>query len=929
VYGRDAELAVIERLLGRARGGTSGALVLLGEPGAGKSALLAAAARRAAGFRVLRAGGVESECELAFAALHQLLLPVAGRLDRLPAPQARALGAALGIRAPADGAPADGDRLGVAGGVLSLLAEAAEERPLLCLIDDVHWADQSSAAALGFAARRLMAEGVVLLAAAREEDPGLPPLDGVPVLRIGGLDTAAAAALLAKRAGDALIPEVRDTLVAATGGNPLALTELPALLTADQLAGRVPLPDPLPVSGDLGRAFAARVERLAPPVRGLLLLAAAGGGEAGTLLRAAGLGGAGPAELEAAEATGLLEVRQGTATFRHPLVRSSVYQGATAAERRAAHRALAGALDGAGHDDQRAWHRAAAVLAPDEEAAAALESSADRARRRAGYAAAATALSRAAEITPGQAERGRRWLAAADAAWLAGQAERSRALLDRAAQHELTPIGGAELAYARGRLAATSGAPGDGCRLLAEAAERTTPEHQDLAARILLEAAHIPVITGDFSPLGEIARHFRGLASGEGDWDSGLAQFLAAAERLAGGDVIGGLARLRQAVERLAGAADGRQRVLAGVSAIASGDDAAALALAGTTVTVLRRQGAVAWLPLALQHLAAAEALTSSYQQAGADATEGVSLAAELGQEFPAAMCRSVLAWVAAVRGDEGCCQGHAQRVLETAGQAAIRPAVGSAIWALGVLDLGLGRPEQALERLSLLAGGQPRFGMVAHATGDLVEAAVRAGRSEVGTAVLDGDQAALTRLAGLTGRPWALALAARCRALLAGPDAAAEDHFREAVRWHATATRPFERARTELLYGEWLRRARRPRHAREHLRAALDIFGPIGAAPWALRAANELRAAGGTVSQPADEAVNRRDQLTPRETQIARMASDGATNREIAAQLFLSPRTVDYHLHKIFAKLGIRSRVELAHLGRGDAGGEAEVKPG
>jgi DNA-binding CsgD family transcriptional regulator len=237
-----------------------------------------------------------------------------------------------------------------------------------------------------------------------------------------------------------------------------------------------------------------------------------------------------------------------------------------------------------------------------------------------------------------------------------------------------------------------------------------------------------------------------------------------------------------------------------------------------------------------------------------------------------------------------------------------------------------MGRPEQALERLSRIAGSQPRAGIVAHATADLVEAAVRAGRAEVGTAVLDGDQGALTRLAGLTGRPWALALVARCRALLAGPDASAEDHFREAMHWHATATRPFERARTELLYGEWLRRARRPRYAREHLRAALDTFGPTGAAPWAQRAANELRAAGGTVSQPADGAMNqRRDQLTPRETQIARMVGDGATNREIAGQLFLSPRTVDYHLHKIFAKLGIRSRIELAHLGRG-AAGEAPV---
>jgi len=911
LYGRGPELAAIERMLRQAREGTSGALILLGEPGAGKSSLLAEAAGRATGMRVLHASGVESEGELAFATLHQLLLPVSDRLAQLPTPQARALGAALGIRPSAEG-----DRFLVAVAVLSLLAEVAEDGPLLCVIDDLHWADQSSAAALGFAARRLMAEGVLLLAAAREGERGRVPIDGVPVSRIGGLDAASAAALLAERAGDGLIPQVRDTLVAATGGNPLALAELPALLSADQLAGRAPLPDPLPVSGGLSRAFAAQVERLAAPVRMLLLLAAADGGDSGMLLRAAGRVGAGAAELEMAEAAGLLRVEQGTVVFRHPLVRSAVYQGAAAAERRAAHKALAAALQGAGHDDRWAWHLAAASITPDERAAAALERTAERARQRAGYAGAVSALSRAAEITPDQAERGRRLLAAADAAWLAGQAERARALLDRAGQHELTVAGRAELAYANGRLSATSGAAEDGYRLLAEAAELTPPEHPDLAARILLEAAHIPVITGDFGPLREVARHLRGLASGEGGWDSELTQFLTAAERLAGGEVIQGLALLRQAIERLAAMTDGRQRVLAGLSAIRSGDDAATLALAGATVTALRRQGQVAWLPLALQQLAATEALTSSYPAAVADASEGISLATETGQNFPAAMCRSVLAWVAAVRGDEQCCRDHAQRVL-AADQAAIRPAVGSAMWALGVLDLGMGRPQQALQRLDQLASSQPFYSVLAHSAGDLVEAAVRAGQPELGEAVLRGEPPGLAWLGELTGHPWALALTARCRALLAGPAAKAEQHFQEAVHWHAIATRPFEQARTQLLYGQWLRRARRTRHAREHLRAALETFDPLLATPWAQRARAELRAAGETASQPTTSGQH---QLTPQETQITRMVSDGATNREIAAQLFLSPRTVDYHLHKIFTKLGIRSRVELAHLGHDDS---------
>jgi DNA-binding CsgD family transcriptional regulator len=279
-------------------------------------------------------------------------------------------------------------------------------------------------------------------------------------------------------------------------------------------------------------------------------------------------------------------------------------------------------------------------------------------------------------------------------------------------------------------------------------------------------------------------------------------------------------------------------------------------------------------------------------------------------------MCRSVLAWVSAVRGDQESCRDHAQHVLGAASQAAIRPAAGGAMWALGLLDLGMGRPQQALDQLHRLAVALPAYSVLPHATGDAVEAAVRAGRPELGEDVLNGGRPALARLAERTGQPWVLAITARCRALLAGQSAQAEEHFREAARWHAQATRPFERARTDLLYVEWLRRARRPTDAREHLRAALDTFGALRAAPWAERAQGELRAAGETVTHRPTGGHGR---LTPREIQITRMVSGGATNREIAAQLFLSPRTIDYYLHKIFAKLGVRSRVELARLGYGD----------
>ncbi|HEX3213725.1 MAG TPA: ATP-binding protein, partial [Actinomycetota bacterium] len=422
LYGRRAQCDALERLLADARRSRSGVLVVRGEAGAGKSALLEHAAGQADGMLVLRATGVESEAELPFAALHQLLRPVLGLTGRLAEPQAAALGGALGL---AD--PRAEDRFLISVAVLSLLGEAAEERPVLCLVDEAQWLDRSSAEALAFVARRLDAEGVACLFAARDGDPRDFAGAGLPELRLGGLDPEAAAALLAGTGAD-LPAEVVGRLVERTGGNPLALLELPGSLAPDQLAGRAPLEDVLPLTTRLEQTFGERVRRLPGPARALLLAAAAETtGDPAVVLRAGARLGAGAGELAEAEAAGLVRTGDGRLAFRHPLVRSAAYQTGTLADRQAAHRALAEVLTGEDAADQRAWHLAAATVGPDEEAAAGLERSADRARRRGGHAAAAAALERAAGLTGDDDERGRRLAAAATAAWLAGQADRAAA----------------------------------------------------------------------------------------------------------------------------------------------------------------------------------------------------------------------------------------------------------------------------------------------------------------------------------------------------------------------------------------------------------------------------------------------------------------------------------------------------------------------
>ena len=904
LYGRRAECDALERLLADARRSRSGVLVVRGEAGAGKSALLDHAAGLAGGMGVLRAAGVQSEAELPFAALHQLLRPVLGLADRLPGPQAAALGAALGLRPPQAT-----DRFLVSVGVLSLLAEAAEERPVLCLVDEAQWLDRSSAEALTFAARRLEAEGVVCLFAARDGDPRDFPAPGLPELRLEGLDPEAAAALLAG-AGLDLPAEVVDRLVERTGGNPLALLELPGSLAPDQLAGRAALEDVLPLTTRLERTFGERVRDLPEEARTLLLVAAAETtGDPAVVLRAGARLGVEAAALDQAESAGLVRTGDGRLAFRHPLVRSAAYRTATLAARQAAHRALAEVLGGEDAADQRAWHLATATVGPDEAAAAGLEQSADRARGRGGHAAAASALERAAELTGDDRERGRRLAAAATAAWLAGQAGRAAALLDRA-EPLATDLGTqAAVAHLRGSIEASRGNALDAAAMLVAGSELAATVDPSQALQMLVEASEIASYAGDVTPTAELGRRAAALpvADKAGEFLSDLLQGMG---RVAEGDGAAGAPLLRRAIALAGSLEQPRLLLWAGVAAFFVGETVAGDALYARAVARARREGAVGLLPRALEYQAPVELAAGRLGAAVASATEGLRLARDTGDDTSACRHLATLAHAAALRGDEDACRGHAAEALDRAAARGLGLPATLAGYALGLLDLGLGRPAEALARLQRLLAAGPGAGspfFAVYTVPDLVEAAVRGGQPEAAAAPL----AAFEQFATMAATPEQLAQLARCRGLL-GPDEEAAAHFEEALALHDGQGRPFDLARTQLAYGEALRRARRRGEARTHLRGALEVFQRLGAAPWAERAGTELRATG--------ERARRRDpstlsQLTPQELQIVRLVGEGATNREIGAQLFLSRRTIDYHLRNVFVKLGVSSRAEVIRL--------------
>jgi DNA-binding CsgD family transcriptional regulator/predicted ATPase len=904
LYGRDLERSRIGELLDGARSSRSGALVISGEPGVGKSALLEDARHQASGMRILSGSGVESEAHLPFAALHQIVRPVLGDLEKLPQPQAAALGGALGLAAGGS------DRFLVSLAVLSLLAEAAERGPLLCLVDDAQWLDDASADALVFVARRIEAEGIAMLFAAREGEIRRFEAPGLPELHLGGLDPATAAALIDRHVGVALSTEVRDRLVAETGGNPLALLELSPALSDAQLSGAEGVFAPMPVSARVERAFLARVDRLSEQTQTLLLVAAADDtGELATVLRAAAQLGATAEALDSAEQAGLAHVRGTRLELRHPLVRSAVYQAAPLSKRQAAHRALASVLDDEVDADRRAWHRAAASVEPDPSVVEDLEEAAQRARRRSGFAAASLAFERAAALTPDAEHRARRLTAAAENAWLAGRIERALMLLEGARPLVSEPIQTADIDRFLGLIEMTRGVPTDACQLLLRAAKEVAPSDGERALQLLNLAGLAAAYAGDVEAAVAIAEVARGLEVEEPPFARMLAQLLIGLGAHAEGDFAGAAPRLRVALE-LAEELDDEASaqpvalLFAGRAALYLGDDQAAYRTHHEAAARARTSGALTIVTQILPRLATAEIWAGRWPSASANAREGLQLAREIGQHDLAAQQLVLLSVLAALRGSEDECRSLAAESRELASARGLGIVAEIAQWALALLELGLGRAEEALRHGREISSTMVVFWGAL----DRIEAAIRAGERETARVWLD----VFEPWAESSGAAWTRAVALHCRALLSDDEGEARTLFSDALEAHAEAARPFERARSELAYGEFLRRARHRVEAREHLRAALDGFEGLGATLWAERARVELRASGQT-ARKRDEST--RAELTEQELQIARFVAEGLTNREVAAQLFLSPRTIDFHLRNVYRKLGISSRTALARL--------------
>ncbi|WP_431951455.1 LuxR C-terminal-related transcriptional regulator [Nocardia lijiangensis] len=900
LFGRQGEQSVIDELLRD----LAGALVIRGEAGVGKSALLEYAAATAPA-RVLRVAGVESEADLPFAALHRLLRPVLAQVEAVPRQQANALRAALGL-----GDVVHGDRFLVGLATLSLLVELSTASPVLCLVDDTQWLDGESADALLFAARRLHAEPVTILFAARNDsDSGDDcPARDLPELRPGCLDDEAARTLLNDQAPD-LPPAVRDQIVAQAMGNPLALIELPRMLTPEQRKGAPVLPPfsaggAQPVTDRVLTGFRARISALPEAARSCLLVAALEHiDELDVLARAIGLLGASLEDFAVAERAGLVGVGPDGVTFRHPLVRTAVLLVCDIAARMAAHRALAAAVDA----DRRAWHLAAVALQPDEELAGQLESLALRARQRGGQAAVSATYARAAELSTDPGEAVRRWTAAAEAATEAGLWQRAGELVDRARlqAETATPAGDvlAQLAYVRAKLELQDDRPLAAVRLLHEGAEAA----DDTLARMSLIALAGYYAWASAAHPDQLALSRRSeemCADG-----AGLSVIVRTANRALRLLVEGKPATAADFVIP-AGPVPPELRYLIAFQDLARAGASGMLDRATGLVEECRTEGRLGRMPQAMTLLTVAQLFSGRHGSARDTATAGMTLASDVGQPMWRGYLAGVQAWLVAVTGAEAECITLAERAIQDADHRAWMPAACWAEYARVMLDLGLGRYEAVLDRVDQAMTGPTRHAFLWwYSWPDYIEAAVRLGDSRRGHDRLGP----LADWVESTGQAAALAILYRARALLA-PDSAAGGLFERSLALHAEHSQPFDEARTRLVFGEWLRRNRRRAEARPQLQAAMESFDRLGAAIWSDRAAAELRATGLSLadhSRVSDPLIV----LTPQELQVVRLAVTGASNREIGAQLFLSPRTVAFHLYKAFPKLGVTSRAELARL--------------
>ena len=898
LVGREHECAEVDRRLCAAEDGEGSATVLRGATGIGKTALLDYAAGSANGIRVLRATGIEAESDLPFAGLFGLLLPIVDKLATLPDVQSRALGGALGL-----GPAGRADRLLVGAAVLGLLSAAAQEHPVACLIDDAQWLDGPSIDALFFAARRLSDRRIAIVMAAHDDKRGADWAAGFAEVRVGPLDDAAASALLYRRAA-ATAPHVRSRLVEEAQGNPLALLELAKALTARQLAGHEELPEILPPASRLRRLFERTIDQLPQPARAALLIAAADDTrEISVVLRAAADLGLSGEALDAAESAGLITIDANTLAFRHPMIRSTVYQSAAASARRRAHEALARALSGDEHADRRVWQLARSALGHDEAVASALEASAQRSAQRAAHASAASALVRAADLTANEPRRLARLAASADEAWAAGEPDRAIDILRSALELADDAAMSARLLHLRGVIEARTGDLRRACDLLLEAAalSRSTP----LTLELLVEAAEAASFVGDVAKVVELGRRARSLAPHEAR-DRLIVALLDGQARLFAGEFQRAQAVLAEAVRLADELGDPRALVWAAKAASIAGDMGAGLPYASRAVELSRRQGLFSLLPLALEQQSTELLTTSAFEAAYDAAVEGHRLSRDMGQGRSWHLTN--MATVEAVWGRHKEAREHALDALGIARRSGSTFHACIARWTLGYSELSAGRTDLAADHLlEVTAVGLPDFSPIAGfaAIPDAIEAGVGAGRHREASDRL----AVLSNWVARAPTEARRAVLARSEAILGTrpPDEA----FRESLEL-GSGSAPFQRARTELLFGEWLRRQRRKREARAHLRSALNLFAAIGASTLAARAQGELRAAGEAPRRGALSAGT----LTPREQQVAGLVADGRTNREIARQLYLSPRTVEYHLRKVFEKLQISSRSELVRGG-------------
>ena len=900
LVGRVTEVTALDQTLTTVRNGMSSTLVLRGQAGIGKTALLDWTAEHAADMRVIRVSGVESEMDLGYATLHQLLMPFLGSLDGLPQPQREALRSAFGLVA---GPPPDRFLVGLA--TLTLITGPSTRQPVLCLIDDAQWLDQVSVEVLGFVARRLFADPVGVVFAARDSERRAAGLDGLPALTVSPLSAEGASELLAKTLGSPVNQRISDRVVAETAGNPLAVMEFAAELTEDELTGVTPLHGPLRFGGRLEELYQARVRALPEDAQQLLLVAAADElRNPAKIWQAARYLGIDPDAAQVPAVERLVSLTP-TVRFRHPLMRSAAYYAAKPAARRRAHEALAAASDPERDPDRRAWHLAEAALEPDETVAAELERSASRARSRGGWVSGAAFLERAAELTPAGGRQAQRLLAAAELRLTSGEGGTARLLIEKAAPHLGAPLATAKARRLEGLIQYAAGQMPEATALLLDAARMIALWDARLARDTLLDAFGSAQWSGQFGVattevLTAIRQAPRVAAAKTTTADLLLDGFAAVGDHR----YESGFRLLRQAIAPLTGAEPLSDDVLERFTAVLTAaslllDWPARQALEQRWTEELRRRGALAAMLVALAYQAYNQLLEGRFADVEVTLAEGRALCDATGYRAHLGLFAAVELGVLAWRGRE-----HAARVL--AGEL-LRDfaAHGDGIGAVNVhmaltwLEIGLGDFRAALP------GAVETYKYQTMAVLEVVAAATRCGETETAAEAL----AAFAPQAAASGTDIALGIAALCRALVAG-DEEPEPHYELSItHLRRSPLRP-HLARAHLLYGEWLRRQRRRRDAREQLRTAWEMFTALGMDAFAERARGELRATGEYASA-RDLAAG--DTLTPQETQIARLAAEGLSNADIAARLFISASTVDYHLRKVFRKLGISSRVRLS----------------